>query len=129
MIVFILICLLAIFVLFAYANIQQSQAIIEMGKAMQGQAQATTSANLVSLGLIVLACVVVFSAAWVVVTLLNKRPSMAAKKPTRPAIDVIDTEVREVRPQLAQGDPIQQLTQLMTIKLMADMMKEKEERQ
>ena len=121
MLVFILICLLAIFVLFAYANIQQSQAIIEMGKAMQGQAQATTSANLVSLGLIVLACVVVFSAAWVTVTLLNKRPSMAVKKPSRPAIDVIDTEVREVRPQLAQGDPIQQLVQLEMLRYMRSM--------
>lgn len=111
-------------------GISNSMTQIAMSDALRAQAQATQALAMTELvreltvlvGLLAMLAVVIMAG---VVVYRRSKPAKVANITPRP---VIRGEVVE-RPQLPQGTPIEQLTQLMTIKLMADMMKERENRE
>ena len=108
--------------------ISNSLTTVAMSDALRAQAQATqalATAELLreaTVFVVVLALLAVIVLAGVIVW--RRKP---AKVVTITPRQVIQGEVVQA-PQLPAGDPITQLTQLMTIKLIAEMMKEKEEK-
>ena len=115
--------------LLAVSVISSSLTQVAMSDALRAQAQATQAlavaevlreATLFVLMLALLAVIVLAG----VIVYRRSRPAKVVNITPR---QVTRGEVVQA-PQLPQGTPIEQLTQLMTIKLMAEMMKEREEK-
>ena len=129
MIVIFAVMLILLVVLLAVSVISSSLTQVAMSDALRAQAQATQAlavaevlreATVFVLMLALLAVIVLAG----VIVYRRSRPAKVVNITPR---QVTRGEVVQA-PQLPQGTPIEQLTQLMTIKLMAEMMKEREEK-
>jgi len=127
MIVIVALMVILLVVLLGVSVISNSMTQVAMADALRAQAQATQALALAEVLREVTALVVVLALLAVIIL-----AGAVMWRRSRPA-KVVNITPRQIArsevitpPQLPQGTPIEQLTQLMTIKLMADMMKEKE---
>ena len=129
MIVIFAVMLILLVVLLAVSVISSSLTQVAMSDALRAQAQATQALAVAEVLREATVCVLMLALLAVIVL-----AGVIVYRRSRPAM-VVNITPRQVTrgevvqaPQLPQGTPIEQLTQLMTIKLMAEMMKEREEK-
>ncbi len=111
-------------------GVSNAMTTVAMSDALRAQAQATQALAVAEVlrELTTLVLVLALLAVIVVAGFVVWRRSRPAKVVEIRPRQAVRGEVVQA-PQLPAGTPIEQLTQLMTIKLMAEMMKEREERQ
>lgn len=125
MIIVIILAVLLI-MLIASMSISNAMTTVAMADALKAQAQATQALAVTELlreviTLVVL-LVVLAGLGLAIVAVWRRKPAKVVNIQPK---QVIRGEVVE-RPQLPQGTPIEQLTQVMMVKLMADMMRDNE---